>query len=149
MIDVNAKSPEAAFIVAGDFNHSNLKTVLPKFHQYVSCPTRWDKILDHVYTNMAEAYETLPLPHVEQFDYLSLFLLPKYTPLIKHVNMCTLKVWPEGQILSNITGSRYMDWSVFGCSGHLGLYLDYINSNINSVTTLKQITTLQSEAQKP
>lgn len=30
---------EAAFIVAGDFNHSNLKS---------SCPTRGDKTLDHV-----------------------------------------------------------------------------------------------------
>lgn len=39
--------PEAAYIVAGDFNHSNLKTVLPKFHQNVSCPTRGEKILDH------------------------------------------------------------------------------------------------------
>jgi hypothetical protein len=26
-------TPEAAFIVAGDFNHSNLKSVLPKFRQ--------------------------------------------------------------------------------------------------------------------
>ena len=36
-------TPEAAFIVAGDFNHSNLKSVLPKFRQHVSCPTRGDK----------------------------------------------------------------------------------------------------------
>ena len=30
--------PQAAFIVVGDFNNSNLKTVLPKFHQHVSLP---------------------------------------------------------------------------------------------------------------
>lgn len=36
--------PEAAFIVAGDFNHSNLKTVLPKFHQNISCHTRGEKM---------------------------------------------------------------------------------------------------------
>ncbi|KAI2645711.1 RNA-directed DNA polymerase from mobile element jockey [Labeo rohita] len=48
--------PEAAFIVVGDFNHSNLKTVLPKFHQNIFCHTRENKTLDHVYTNMAEAY---------------------------------------------------------------------------------------------
>lgn len=40
--------PEAAFIVAGDFN---LKTVLAKFYQHVSCHTRGDKTLDHVYTS--------------------------------------------------------------------------------------------------
>ncbi len=44
---------EAAFIVVGEFIHSNLKTVLPKFHQHVSCHTREDKTLDHVYTNIA------------------------------------------------------------------------------------------------
>ena len=32
--------PEAVFIIGGDFNHSRLKTVLPSFHQHVSCPTR-------------------------------------------------------------------------------------------------------------
>lgn len=52
--------PEAAFIVAGDFNHSNLKTVLPKFYQHVSCHTRGDKTLDHVYTNIVEAYTATP-----------------------------------------------------------------------------------------
>lgn len=31
---------EAAFIAARDFNHTNLKTVLPKFYQHVSCNTR-------------------------------------------------------------------------------------------------------------
>lgn len=76
-------NPEAAFIVAGEFNQSNLKTVLPKFHQHVSCPTWGDKS----YSNMADAYKAIPLPH-----------LPKYTPLIKCVKRLvrTVKVWPEG-----------------------------------------------------
>lgn len=68
--------PEAAFIVAGDFNHSNLKTVLPKFHQHVSCHTRGDKTLDHVYSNIPGAYRVTPLPHIEQSDHLFLFLSP-------------------------------------------------------------------------
>ena len=33
-------TPEAAFIVAGDFNYTNLKSLLPKLRQHVSCPTR-------------------------------------------------------------------------------------------------------------
>lgn len=40
--------PEADFIVGGDFNYFNLKTVLPRFHQHVSCHTRGNKTLDHV-----------------------------------------------------------------------------------------------------
>lgn len=55
--------PEAAFIVAGDFNHSNFKTVLPRFHQHVSCHTRGNKTLDHVYSNIAGSYKATPLPH--------------------------------------------------------------------------------------
>jgi len=54
--------PEAAFIVAGDFNHSNVKTVLPKFHQHISGHTSGNKILDHIYTNMAAAFPATPSP---------------------------------------------------------------------------------------
>ena len=88
------RHPEAAFIVAGDFNHSNLKTVLPKFRQHVSCPTREDKTLDHVYSNMPDAYKTIPLP---QSDHISLYMMPTYDPLISQVETTvkTVKVWPD------------------------------------------------------
>ena len=49
--------PEAAFIVAGDFNKTNLKTRLPKFDQHIECTTRADKILDHCYSNLRDAYK--------------------------------------------------------------------------------------------
>ena len=35
--------PEAAFIVAGDFNKANLKTRLPKFYHHIECATRAGK----------------------------------------------------------------------------------------------------------
>ena len=35
-----SKYPEAVQIIAGDFNHADLKTALPKFHQHVKCATR-------------------------------------------------------------------------------------------------------------
>lgn len=35
-----SKYPEAVHIVAGDFNHADLKAVLPKFHQHVQCATK-------------------------------------------------------------------------------------------------------------
>uniref|UniRef100_A0A3B4TE14 Reverse transcriptase domain-containing protein n=1 Tax=Seriola dumerili TaxID=41447 RepID=A0A3B4TE14_SERDU len=151
--------PEAAFIVAGDFNHSNLKTVLPKFHQHVSCPTRGAKTLDHVYTNMADAYKAVPLPHLGQSDHLSLFLLPKYSPLIKRVKpqVRIVKVWPEGADLALQQRFEHTDWSVFATQATLDSHtdidtyassvLDYINTSINSVTTSKRITTFPN--QKP
>ena len=151
--------PEAAFIVAGDFNHSSLKTVLPKFRQHVSCPTRGNKTLDHVYTNMANAYNAIPLPHLGQSDHLSLFLYPTYTPLIKRVKptVRTVKVWPEEADSMLQDKFQHTTWSVFATQATLDSHtdidhyassiLDYISTTINSVTTLKQITTYPN--QKP
>lgn len=48
--------PDDVFIVAGDFNHVNLKTVLPKFDQHVSCAN----ILDCVYSNITKGYRATP-----------------------------------------------------------------------------------------
>ena len=52
--------PEAAFIVAGDFNKANLKTRLPKLYQHIDCATRAGKTLDHCYSNFCNAYKALP-----------------------------------------------------------------------------------------
>lgn len=35
--------PEAVHIIAGDFNHADLKAVLPKLHHHVKCATRGGK----------------------------------------------------------------------------------------------------------
>ena len=35
------KHPEALYVVAGYFNHVNLKDILPTFHQHVNIATRW------------------------------------------------------------------------------------------------------------
>ena len=42
------KQTNGIFIVAGDFNQTNLRTVLPKFYQHVQILTRGRIILDHV-----------------------------------------------------------------------------------------------------
>lgn len=48
---LNAYS-EGVVIVAGDFNHVELKTVLPKLHKHINFPTGDNNILDQVYTNI-------------------------------------------------------------------------------------------------
>lgn len=50
-------------MVAGDFNLSNIRTVLPKSHQNISCFTRGNSTLDHLCTNIAEAYKALLSDH--------------------------------------------------------------------------------------
>lgn len=44
--------PDAVQVIAGDFNHTDLKTALPKLHQHVKCATRGANILDKVYSNI-------------------------------------------------------------------------------------------------
>ncbi|XP_027858773.1 uncharacterized protein LOC114135555 [Xiphophorus couchianus] len=139
------KYPEAPFIVAGDFNHSNLKTVLPRFHQHVSCHTRGDKTLDHVYSNLAGAYNLTPLPNIGQSDHLSLFLTPRYLPLIQRVKptVRTVKVWPEGSDAVLHDWFRNTDWTIFhhtDLDQYASSVLNHISTTIERVTTCKRIT---------
>ena len=49
--------PEAAFIVAGDFDKANLRTRLPKFYQHIAYSTHGGNTLDHCYSNFRNAYK--------------------------------------------------------------------------------------------
>jgi hypothetical protein len=54
--------PEAVFIAAGDFNKTNLKTMLHKFYHHIECVTRAGSILDHCYSKFRDVYKALPRP---------------------------------------------------------------------------------------
>lgn len=54
--------PEGIHIVAGDFNKTSLKTVLPSFFQHVDCATRGKNTLDHVYSNIKNCSSPSPGP---------------------------------------------------------------------------------------
>ena len=77
------KQLDRVFITAGDFNHVKLRTVLPEFHQHVNFPARGENTLDHVYSNIKDAYKASPAPHLGQSDQISLFLTPAYRLLYK------------------------------------------------------------------
>jgi hypothetical protein len=70
--------PEAALIVAGDFNVGKLKSVLPNFYQYVKCATRGKITLDHLYSTHRDTYKALPLPPFGKSDHNSILLIPAY-----------------------------------------------------------------------
>lgn len=65
--------PEGVQIIAGDFNQVCLKTVLPKFVQYVRCSTRGNNTLDRIISPQK--------PDLGLSDHLSLLLFPAFTPL--------------------------------------------------------------------
>lgn len=64
---VKAAHPELALrIIAPDFNQAKLKTTLPKYHQYVDCPTKRSNTVDKVYCKIPPAYKAVPNPPLGQ-----------------------------------------------------------------------------------
>lgn len=75
--ELQSSHTEGVFIIAGDFNQANMKTVLPHFNQYVDFPTRGGNTLDQAYTNIKEAFRAAPPPPPWLFR-----------PPICHANSC-------------------------------------------------------------
>eukprot|EP00061_Rhincodon_typus_P003753 g20888.t1 len=60
---------ETLFIVASDFNQAKLKSVLPKYHQHVSRPSRGPNTLEHCYTTIKDTYCSIPCPQFGKSDH--------------------------------------------------------------------------------
>eukprot|EP00061_Rhincodon_typus_P010828 g35407.t1 len=80
---LETKFSEGLFIVTGDFNQTNLKQVMPKYHQRISCPTRGLSVLDRCYTAIKDTYHSIPCPHFGKSDHSAVFLLPAYKQKLK------------------------------------------------------------------
>ncbi|XP_072358730.1 uncharacterized protein [Scyliorhinus torazame] len=109
--------PEALFIMAGDFNKANLKSVLPKFHQHI-CPTRGDNTLDHCYSKIKGAYRSIPRTHFGKSDHKTALLLPadKQKPKRENPAKNVVQCWSEEteELLRDCLET--VDWSIFNNS---------------------------------
>ena len=63
--DHENKHPEGLIIVARDFNHANLKAVLPKFHLHVDFARRGPNMLDLVYSTIPRHTKQSPNPTLD------------------------------------------------------------------------------------
>nr|XP_043874450.1 uncharacterized protein LOC122764210 isoform X2 [Solea senegalensis]XP_043874509.1 uncharacterized protein LOC122764439 isoform X2 [Solea senegalensis] len=144
--------PDGVFVVAGDFNKASLKTVLPKFVQFVKFATRGDNTLDNVYSNIKHAYKATPLPHLAGSDHLCMSLTPTYTPLLRNTKpqTKTIKTWPEGALSQLQDCFSTTLWDLFS-SHNLQEYTDtvlcYIKNCIDTVTFNKRVRVFPN--QKP
>lgn len=151
--------PDGFVILAGDFNHADLKTVLPKFHQQIHFPTRGHNTLDCVYTQHKGAYKATPLPHIGASDHLTIMLMPAYRQRVKAIKpvLKEVRVWPQEATSALQDCFETTDWEMFkeaatyNCLIDVEEYTDtvtsYITKCIDDVTHVKSITTRAN--QKP
>ncbi len=151
--------PDGFFIIAGDFNHANLKTVLPKFYQHVNFATRGNNTLDFVYTTVKNAYKAVPRPHLGYSDHISVMLIPAYRPLLKLAKPVQklITIWPENATSTLQDCFQCTDWNMFKEAATYNNHTDlqeytetvtaYIKKCMDDVTVTKTITTRAN--QKP
>ena len=83
---------EAFIIISGDFNHFTLDSTLAAFHQVVDCPTRNNRTIDLLYTNIKEAYRVTTLPLLDKSDHDLVYIQPQYNPLVQRQSVATRSI---------------------------------------------------------
>uniref|UniRef100_A0A3B5PZ90 Reverse transcriptase domain-containing protein n=1 Tax=Xiphophorus maculatus TaxID=8083 RepID=A0A3B5PZ90_XIPMA len=131
--ELQSSHTEGVFIIAGDFNQANMKTVLPHFNQYVDFPTRGVNTLDLAYTNIKEAFRAAPGPHLGSSDHLSVMLIPAYKPLLIRTKPTVkqVRMWTEGAMEALQDCFECSEWEMFKAAA---TYNDQINIDEYAMT---------------
>ncbi len=150
----NNKHPDAAFIIAGDFNKANLKKVMPNFHQHISCPIRGLNTLDHCYTPLKNAYKAHSLPAFGKSDHAAIFLTTEYKQRIVHEPPVEREVtrWSSHSEAMLQASLDDVDWDMFRVSSSdvskfTDVALSFINTLTEQATERVKISTFSN--QKP
>ncbi len=107
--------PDAAFVVTGDFNKANFRTIAPKYFQHVTINTRGDRTLDHCYSPFRDAYKSLPHPPFGKSDHSSVLLLPAYRQKLKREApaLRTVQFWSDQSDTILQDCFDLVDWDMF------------------------------------
>ncbi len=146
--------PDAACIVAGDFNKANLKKLIPNFHQHISCPTRGLNTLDHCYTQFKNAYKAHSLPAFGKSDHAAIFLTPDYKQRILQEPPVEREVtrWSSHSEATLQASLDDVDWDMFRASSSdvsefTEVALSFVNTLTEQATETVTIKTFSN--QKP
>lgn len=106
----------SALIVAGDFNHANLKTVRPDLQQHITCTTRRERTSDHCYSPFKNGYRATSLPPFDKSDHATI-LIAKYKQRLKQEVAVRREVtrWSDQSEASLQDALNTADWEMF-CS---------------------------------
>ncbi|TWW55957.1 hypothetical protein D4764_09G0010070 [Takifugu flavidus] len=126
--------PDALVIVLGDFNQSNLSYELPRYKQFIKCPTRAENTLDHCYTTVKDAYRAIPRAALGLSDHVMFHLIPTYRQKLKLIkpSVSTTKRWTSEAVEELRTCLDTTDWDMFkGATHDLDEYTDTVTSYIH------------------
>ncbi len=107
--------PDAAFIIMGDFNKANFRTIAPKYFQHITINTRGDRVLDHCYSPFRDAYKSLPRPPFGKSDHSSVLLLPAYRQKLTREApaLRTIQCWSDQSDATLQDCFDHVDWDMF------------------------------------
>ncbi len=93
--DQETAYPDAVFVVTGDFNKANFRKIAPKYFQHIIFNTRGDRVLDHCFSPLWDAYISLPRPPFGKLDHSSVLLLPAYRQKREAPALRTIQCWSD------------------------------------------------------
>ncbi len=114
------RNPDAALIVAGDFNQANIKKVMPEFHQHIDCAPRGMNTLDHCYTPFKDGYRVESRPTFRKTDDAAILLRSKYVNKLRRMPPVTNQVrkWTSQSEAALQIALQDAYWSTFQNTHH-------------------------------
>ncbi|XP_076732560.1 uncharacterized protein LOC143413418 [Maylandia zebra] len=126
--------PDSLIIALGDFNKANLSHELPKYKQYIKCPTREERTLDHCYSTISGAYRAVPRASLGLSDHVMIHLIPAYRQRLKLSKpvVRTKKLWSNEAVEELRTCLETTDWDTMkAASNSLDEFTDTVTSYIH------------------
>ena len=146
---IEGKFPGCGLLLCGDFNRLNIKRITTQFRlkQLVNKPTRGERILDLVLTNLPHLYDknsVQTLPPFGLSDHNVVILRPKTRPVREGSSRKQI-LRRDTRASRKLELGRYfcrIDWSLVectqSCAAKLQLFTDVVKTGLNTIMPVKK-----------